>query len=86
VDVASAARRQSLIGMDALDGNAIAGWLFEYSRRSLRRTCRTSRSRPRLPIRGPNPRGFPVTSGAAMQKVEGFESLQPSPGTAYLNV
>jgi ribosomal protein L37E len=30
VDVASAARRQSLIGMDALDGNAIAGWLFEY--------------------------------------------------------
>jgi DNA-directed RNA polymerase subunit RPC12/RpoP len=30
VDVASAARRQSLIGMDALDGNAIAGWLFEH--------------------------------------------------------
>lgn len=30
MDVASAARRQSLIGMDALDGNAIAGWLFEY--------------------------------------------------------
>ena len=30
MDVARAARRQSLIGMDALDGNAIAGWLFEY--------------------------------------------------------
>jgi ribosomal protein L37E len=30
VDVASAARRQSLSGMDALDGNAIAGWLFEH--------------------------------------------------------
>ena len=30
MDVADAAHRQSLIGMDALDGNAIAGWLFEY--------------------------------------------------------
>lgn len=30
MDVASAAHRQSLIGMDALDGNAIAGWLFEH--------------------------------------------------------
>ena len=29
MDVADAAHRQSLIGMDALDGNAIAGWLFE---------------------------------------------------------
>jgi DNA-directed RNA polymerase subunit RPC12/RpoP len=30
VDVAGAAGRQSLIGMDALDGNAIAGPLFEH--------------------------------------------------------
>jgi NAD-dependent SIR2 family protein deacetylase len=30
VDVAGAARREILIGMDALDGNAIAGSLFEY--------------------------------------------------------
>ena len=30
MDVADAAHRQSLIGMDALDGNAIAGWLFEH--------------------------------------------------------
>ena len=29
MDAASPARRQILIGMDALDGNAIAGWLFE---------------------------------------------------------
>lgn len=29
MDAASPARRQVLIGMDALDGNAIAGWLFE---------------------------------------------------------
>ena len=30
MDAAGAARRQSLIAMDALDGNAIAGWLFEH--------------------------------------------------------
>jgi hypothetical protein len=30
VDVAHAAFRQTLIAMDALDGNAIAGWLFEH--------------------------------------------------------
>jgi len=30
VDVAHAALRQTLIAMDALDGNAIAGWLFEH--------------------------------------------------------
>jgi hypothetical protein len=30
VDVAGAAGRQILIGMDPLEGNAIAGSLFEY--------------------------------------------------------
>ena len=30
MDVAHAALRQALIAMDALDGNAIAGWLLEH--------------------------------------------------------
>jgi DNA-directed RNA polymerase subunit RPC12/RpoP len=30
VDAAGPARQEILIGVDALDGNAIAGWLFEY--------------------------------------------------------
>jgi hypothetical protein len=30
VDAAGTARRQILIGMDALDGKGIAGWLFEH--------------------------------------------------------
>ena len=30
MDVAHAALRQTLIAMDALDGNANAGWLFDH--------------------------------------------------------